>query len=164
VCKIPRWDLEKFEKVDQRIGSEMKSVGEVMAIGRSIEEVLQKALRNLDIWANGLVGNSSDFDFKEYEIDVATPKRMFAIARALMKWKSVEEIHKKTLIDIFFLEKLKNIVDTRKKLEEKLTAENLKEAKLRGFSDKQIAYIRKEKEQDIRNFRKKNEILPVVKR
>jgi carbamoyl-phosphate synthase large subunit len=76
----------------------------------------------------------------------------------------VEEIHKKTLIDIFFLEKLKNIVDTRKKLEEKLTAENLKEAKLRGFSDKQIAYIRKEKEQDIRNFRKKNEILPVVKR
>ena len=85
VCKIPRWDLEKFEKVDQRIGSEMKSVGEVMAIGRNIEEVLQKALRNLDIGANGLVGNSSDFDFKDHELDVATPRRMFAIARALMK-------------------------------------------------------------------------------
>ncbi len=172
VCKIPRWDLEKFEKVDQKIGSEMKSVGEVMAIGRNIEEVLQKALRNLDIWANGLVGNTSDFDFKEDELDFPTPKRMFAIARAFIKGKSVQEIHKKTLIDEFFLTKIKNVVDTNKDLREHLCGKKFKEhhstlvkqAKLQGFSDKQIAIITEKKEKEIREFRHLENILPVTKK
>jgi len=113
VCKIPRWDLEKFEKVDQKLGSEMKSVGEVMAIGRSIEEVLQKALRNLDIGLLGVVGNMDEINFKENDLDHATPKRILAIARAFIKGKSIEHIQKKTLIDSFFLEKIHHIVVTR---------------------------------------------------
>lgn len=118
VCKIPRWDLDKFEKVDHKLGSEMKSVGEVMAIGRSIEEVLQKALRNLDIGMHGVVGNLDELDFKETDLDHATPKRIFAIARAFIKGKSIEHINKKTLIDTFFLEKIFNIVKTRSSLKE----------------------------------------------
>ena len=172
VCKIPRWDLEKFTGVDQKIGSEMKSVGEVMAIGRNIEEVLQKALRNLDIGANGIVGNTSDFDFKEDELNFPTPKRMFAIARALIKWKTVEEIHKKTHIDVFFLTKIKNIVDTGKMIKENFKGSQaskwdisiLKKAKLQWFSDKQIAIISEKKEEEVRKMRKENKIFPVTKK
>jgi carbamoyl-phosphate synthase large subunit len=91
----------------------MKSVGEVMAIGRNIEEVLQKAIRNLDIGMHGVVGNLDELNFKESDLDHATPKRIFAIARAFIKGKSIEHVHKKTLIDRFFLEKVHNIVKTR---------------------------------------------------
>lgn len=171
VCKIPRWDLEKFEKVDYKIGSEMKSVWEVMAIGRSIEEVLQKALRNLDIGVLGFVGNKKDFDFDESDLDIATPKRMFAIARALLNGKTIEQIHEKTHIDLFFLSKLENIVQTRNELttffwkeKTKEFFETLKKAKKQGFSDKQIAYIMGEQESIIRTFRKENNIVPVVKK
>lgn len=117
VCKIPRWDLDKFDKVDQKLGSEMKSVGEVMAIGRSIEEVLQKALRNLDIGMNGVVANERELEFNKDDLNHATPKRIFAIARAFINGKSIDHVEKKTMIDPFFLEKIKNIVDTKKDLE-----------------------------------------------
>lgn len=172
VCKIPRWDLEKFTWVDQRIGSEMKSVGEVMAIGRNIEEVLQKALRNLDIGANGLVGNSTDFDFKEDELDDPTPKRMFAIARAFIKGKTVKEIHKKTRIDEFFLTKIKNVVDTYTQIRKEIGKNKpkkqhsplIKKAKLQWFSDKQIGIAINSKESDIRTYRQSEQIFPVTKK
>lgn len=117
--KVPRWDLDKFEKVDHRISSEMKSVWEVMSIGRNIEEALQKAFRSIDIGVIGLVGNSHDFDFRESDLDYPTPKRIFAIVRALLYWKSVQYIHEKTHIDIFFLTKIENIVNTFSLLQEK---------------------------------------------
>lgn len=171
VCKIPRWDLEKFEKVENRIGSEMKSVWEVMAIGRSIEEVLQKALRNLDIGALWFVGNSSDFDFDESDLDIATPKRMFAIARALINGKTIEEIHQKTNIDLFFLSKLENIVKTRHTLitlaqKEKTSElfECIKKAKKQGFSDRQIANFLQIQEQEVRKMREEQNIIPVTKK
>ncbi len=149
----------------------MKSVGEVMAIGRSIEEVLQKALRNLDIGVLWFVGNKKDFDFDETDLNIATPKRMFAIARALINGKTIEQIHEKTHIDLFFLSKLENIVKTRNELttfswkeKTKEFFETLKKAKKQGFSDKQIASIMWEQESIIRNLRKENNIVPVVKK
>lgn len=125
VCKIPRWDLDKFDKVDQKLGSEMKSVGEVMAIGRSIEEVLQKALRNLDIGMNGLVANERELDFDTNDLNHATPKRIFAIARAFMNGKSISHVEKKTMIDPFFLEKIWNIVETKNTLSQNTSSKLL---------------------------------------
>lgn len=170
VCKIPRWDLDKFSRVDNKIGSEMKSVGEVMSIGRSIEEVIQKALRNLDIGALGLVGNPDDFDYNETDIDIATPKRIFAIARAFIFGHNVEYIHKKTSIDPFFLEKIKSVVETFieiRNTENILSEKNIhliKKAKKQGFSDLQIAIATNSTEAQIRNFRTQNLITPVVKK
>lgn len=171
VCKIPRWDLDKFEKVDQKLGSEMKSVGEVMAIGRSIEEVLQKALRNLDIWLNWVVGNGDEIHFQEWDLDFATPKRILAIARALIKGKSIKHIQKKTLIDPFFLEKINNIVQTRTELWEvplgKLFVKHIpliQKAKKQWFSDTGIAKILGSNEQTVRKYRLKNNIVPCIKK
>jgi carbamoyl-phosphate synthase large subunit len=170
VCKIPRWDLDKFSRVDNKIGSEMKSVGEVMSIGRSIEEVIQKALRNLDIGALGLVGNPDDFDYNETDIDIATPKRIFAIARAFIFGHNVEYIHKKTSIDPFFLEKIKSVVETFieiRNTENILSEKNIhliKKAKKQGFSDLQIAIATNSTEAQIRKFRTQNLITPVVKK
>ena len=171
VMKIPRWDLEKFERVDQRIGSEMKSVWEVMAIGRSIEEVMQKAIRNLDIGMSWVIGNPKELEFKEWDLDYATPKRIFAIAKAFKKWKSIKYVEKKTLIDPFFLQKIKNIVDTHKNLWEnktwKLLAKDkdlIIEAKKRGFSDIQIADKIKVDQNYIRKYRQRHSIVPCVKK
>jgi len=172
VCKIPRWDLEKFEKVDHKLGSEMKSVGEVMAIGRSIEEVLQKALRNLDIGMHGVVGNLDEMKFQESDLDYATPKRIFAIARAFIKGKSIDSIHKKTLIDRFFLEKIHNIVKTRKDFREipslgKLFVKDkplVERAKKQGFSDMEIAKLIESTESYVRKYRLKNNIVPSIKK
>ena len=126
----------------------MKSVGEVMAIGRNIEEVLQKALRSLDIGMLGLVGNPLELEFKDKDLDRATPKRIFAIARAFIKGKSIDYVHKKTHIDHFFLGKMKNIADTRKELLD-ISGKTLlskdknliTQAKKQGFSDIQIGHI-----------------------
>ncbi len=171
VMKIPRWDLEKFERVDQRIWSEMKSVWEVMAIGRSVEEVMQKAIRNLDIGMNWVIWNPKELQFQEWELDHATPKRIFTIAKAFKKWKSIEYVHKKTLIDVFFLQKIKNIVDTHKALwnikDSKLLAKNkplIIEAKKRWFSDMQIAHRIKSDQSYVRKYRQRNSILPSVKK
>lgn len=170
VMKIPRWDLEKFEQVDQRIWSEMKSVGEVMAIGRSIEEVMQKAIRNLDIGMHGLVANERELDFKKWDLDHATPKRIFAIARAFIKGKSIEHVRKKTLIDPFFLEKIQNIVQTRNALilkEKKLLTSDknlVNKAKKQWYSDSQIAKIIGTTELYVRKYRQKSDILPAIKK
>ena len=111
VLKFPRWDLQKFRNVRYNIGSEMKSVGEVMAIGRTFEEALQKAIRMLNVGADGLVGNDLDFKDIKKELSQPTDKRMFAIAEALLHDISIEEIHQLTKINLWFLYKIRNITE-----------------------------------------------------
>lgn len=168
VMKFPKWDLAKFDKVCLEIWSEMKSVWEVMSIGKNIEEVFQKSIRNLDIWALGLVWNNFKFDNLEEILKNPTPNRVFAIAKLLKNWKSIDYIHKLTWIDKFFLEKIKNIVTTSQELQKinklsKNDYELIKKSKLQGFSDKQIWFFTSLKEKQIREFRLKNSIIPVVK-
>ena len=169
VLKMPRWDLSKFDNAAQRIGTEMKSVGEVMAIGRSFEEVLQKAIRMLNIGAEGFCRQSRMFDLRDrtykQEIKEPTTRRIFALAEALHLGMSIPALHKLSSIDSWFLEKLKNIVTFEKKLARShLGRKTLLEAKKLGFSDSQIARIEKTSDSKIRNLRKKLNILPFVKR
>ncbi len=157
VVKIPRWDIEKFKGAQVKIGSSMKSVGEVMGIGRSFEEAVQKAVRMLDIGADGVTDNGfSDL--------TPTPKRLFAIASVLKKGLSVDKVYKQTGIDPWFLNRIKNIVDAERELAKKkrLNKESLLEMKKIGFSDKRIAVILGKKEIDIRKLRQKYNILPSV--
>ncbi|MFA5792733.1 MAG: carbamoyl-phosphate synthase (glutamine-hydrolyzing) large subunit [Candidatus Gracilibacteria bacterium] len=165
--KIPRWDLNKFRKVSHQISSEMKSVGEIMALGRSFEEVMQKGLRMLQVGLIGLTGNARlniDTENLKNLISNPTPKRIIAICDALAKDSSIEEIYKLSGIDPWFLGKLKNIVDMDKKLaKEDLSAELLLDAKKCGFSDKQIGLIKNIPEMEVRKLRKKMKVLPVVK-
>jgi carbamoyl-phosphate synthase large subunit len=167
VLKFPRWDLQKFRKVSFSIGSEMKSVGEVMAIARTYEEALQKAIRMLDVQMRGLVCNDLIFDDIEKELRVPTDKRMFAIAEAIKKGYSIEKINEITKVDCWFLYKIKNIVEIEYKLKrcsiKNLKLSLLKEAKKRGFSDLQIALLTNCDEHAIRTKRKKLGIIPYVK-
>lgn len=168
VVKIPRWDLKKFRRVSKKIGSEMKSVGEVMAIGRNFEEAIQKATRMLQIGVYGLVGNES-YSFKnlEKELKYPTDERLFGIGEAIKKDYSIDKIHKLTKIDWWFLHKIKNII----KLEEKIRRYNLRElpdgllreAKQKGFSDKQIAILTHAEEAEVRKRRIHLKISPAVK-
>ncbi len=192
VVKMPRWDLKKFRNVSRKIGSSMKSVGEVMAIGRTFEEAVQKAVRMLDIGAYGLVGNSgrrqdvskstkrgsrgiatvmsdaADYDFDE---DLANPtdERLFVIVEAIKNGYSIDEIHKLTGVDEWFLYKISGLVDTETEIYEKseggkeISEELLRRAKKQGFADRQIARITGAKENDVRALRKKHDIVPVVK-
>ena len=163
VLKIPRWDLNKFENAAPRIGTEMKSVGEVMAIGRSFEEVLQKAIRMLNTpldkkYLTGQVGAYLD------EIEHPTSNRVFAIFGALRLGVSVEKIHKLSKIDLWFLYKMQNIITLEKELKrEKLNATLMRRAKQSGFSDAQLAIIKHATESSIRLLRKRLKVLPVVK-
>jgi carbamoyl-phosphate synthase large subunit len=165
--KIPRWDLDKFRKVSHTITSEMKSVGEIMALGRSFEEVVQKGLRMLQIGLFGVTCNERlniDTENLKQAIAVPTPKRILAITEALRQGWSFDEIYKLSGVDPWFLGKLKNIVDTEAKLEkDELTPELMRTAKRQGFSDKQIALHKDGDEMDVRALRKKMKILPVVK-
>jgi carbamoyl-phosphate synthase large subunit len=167
VLKYPRWDLQKFRKVSLKIGSEMKSVGEVMAIARSFEEVLQKAIRMLEVGMNGVVCNDIEFDDLDQELAKPTDKRIFAIAEAIKKGYSIDKIYKISYVDPWFLYKIKNIIDVEKQLKgkkiEKIPKELLKEAKQKGFSDKQIAILTDSNELKVREIRKKNKIIPYVK-
>ena len=177
IVKIPRWDLTKFVGVDRKIGSSMKSVGEIMSIGKSFEEIMQKGLRMIGQGMHGFVGNNG-VEFEDLDNELANPTdlRIFAIAQALEKGYSVGRIYELTKINPWFLEKLKNIVDYTKVLEqyhkiEDLPADVLREAKRLGFSDFQIArYVenpagKMEAENiRVRNLRKKLGILPSVKR
>ncbi len=167
VLKYPRWDLQKFRKVSRYIGSEMKSVGEVMAIGRSFEEVLQKAIRMLDVQMVGLVGNDLRFNDIEEELSKPTDRRMFAIAEALSRGISIEKIHDLTKINPWFLYKIKNIVTLTHTLTgyttKSLPMELLKEAKEKGFSDLQIARLINSSEDQIRKIRKAQNVIPFVK-
>ncbi|KYK33154.1 MAG: carbamoyl phosphate synthase large subunit [Thermoplasmatales archaeon SG8-52-3] len=167
VLKFPRWDLQKFRKVSSSLGSEMKSVGEVMAIGRTYEEALQKAIRMLDVGMKGLVCNDLIFNDLEKELKEPTDKRMFAITEAIKKGYSIEKINELTKVDSWFLYKIKNIVEIEKKLQSnsliKISSSLLKDAKQKGFSDLQIAILTNCKELDIRSKRKKLGIVPCVK-
>ena len=163
VVKIPQWDLQKFVGVDNHIGSAMKSVGEVMAIGRKFEEALQKALRMLHNGMNGIVQNEIEFhDIKE-ELINPTDKRIFAVAAALEQGISIEEIYKLTKIDAFFLNKIDNIINCKKELKNSVNPDLIRKAKQLGFSDIQIADIINKNEKDIRDLRKKNNIIPSIK-
>lgn len=157
--KVPRWDLKKFKRVEGRISSEMKSVGEVMALGRGFEEVLQKALRMLNINAAGLVGDVPEVADPDEEIRFATDKRIFALGRAFEKGMSVEEANRLSQIDPWFLHRIKNIAKFRISLDK----EGLAGAKKLGFSDEQIAARTGKTPLAIRKLRKKHRIEPVVK-
>ncbi len=167
VLKIPRWDLNKFENAAPRIGTEMKSVGEVMAIGRSFEEGFQKAIRMLNIGAYGLTAQKNgNFQIPDYldEIKNPTTRRVFAIAQALRAGVSVEKIHGMSAIDTWFLHKMQNIMTLERELKtKKLDASLMRRAKQSGFSDAQLAVIKKTKESSIRSLRKRLKVLPVVK-
>lgn len=175
VCKIPRWDLSKFHGVSRKIGSSMKSVGEVMAIGRSFEEAIQKGLRMIGQGAHGFIGNK---ELKVADVDEAlrepTDRRIFVIAKAMLAGYTVDQIHALTKIDNWFLDKLENIVATYRSLQsydacEKVPLELLRKSKQQGFSDFQIAravykHMDVEDAQKIvRLFRKAHGIVPVVK-
>lgn len=177
VCKIPRWDLGKFHGVSRVLGSSMKSVGEIMSIGRTFEESIQKGLRMIGQGMHGFVGNKN-FITKDLETALSEPtdNRIFAISSAFHKGYSIEKIHELTKIDKFFLEKLLNIVSTEKKLNKlndytQISLQLLRQAKEQGFSDFQIAraiYKHKLDKLDpmidaIRLLRKRHQILPVVK-
>jgi len=170
--KFPRWDLQKFQQVSTQLGSEMKSVGEVMSLGRSFEEALQKAIRMLDVGMKGFVGNNLQFKDLDKELSEPTDKRIFAIAEALRRGYSVDKIHQLTKITKWFLYKMKNIVESEQKLrnlrgsknlEGCLTEEIMREAKQNGFSDLQIAQLVNSDEMTVRNYRKSLGVLPVVK-
>jgi carbamoyl-phosphate synthase large subunit len=179
ICKIPRWDLTKFAGVSRQIGSSMKSVGEIMSIGRSFEEIIQKGLRMIGQGMHGFVGNDhTKFDNLDEELANPTDLRIFSIASALEEGYTIERIYDLTKIDPWFLERLKNIVDYKKVLMgydriEDLPAEVLEKAKILGFSDFQIArFVLKpegktnmERENlAVRARRKELGILPAVKR
>ena len=145
VCKIPRWDLSKFRGVDKELGSSMKSVGEVMAIGRTFEEAIQKGLRMIGQGMHGFVENK---ELKIDDIDAAlrepTDKRVFIISKAMHKGYTIDQIHELTKIDKWFLEKLKHIIDIDEALQRctsvnVLDKELLRTAKVYGFTDFQIA-------------------------
>ena len=166
VLKAPRWDLAKFDNAAPRIGTEMKSVGEVMAIGRSFEEVLQKALRMLNIGADGFAPLKNRKTSAEYleEIKNPTTRRMFALAEALHDGVSVEKIHDLSKIDLWFLEKMRGIVEIEGELQKnKIDKELLLRSKRAGFSDKRIAALQKTTETAVRSLRTKSKITPVVK-
>jgi len=168
VVKVPRWDLKKFRMASRRIGSGMKSVGEVMAIGRKFEEALQKALRMLEIGANGLVGNSNfNYDNLEKELSEPTEERIFAIAQAIEKGYSIEKIHQLSNIDCWFLHKIAYVVEQADELGNFKTAAIpdtlLKRVKRLGFSDKQIAHLSNRTRKEIREFRREYGITPVIK-
>nr|MBE5724571.1 rudimentary [Cucujiformia] len=165
VVKIPRWDLHKFHRVSTKIGSSMKSVGEVMAIGRKFEEAFQKALRMVD-------ENVSGFDpyiqkVEEDELEQPTDKRMFVIAAALKEGYSIDKLYSLTKIDRWFLQKMKNIIDWFSFLEsitqKELNYDALLKSKQFGFSDKQIGQAVKSTEQAVRNMREEFDVKPFVK-
>ena len=178
VCKIPRWDLNKFIGVSTEIGSSMKSVGEIMAIGRSFEEVIQKGLRMIGLGMHGFTGNK-EYVVEDFENELSKPtdKRIFVIAEAFKNGWTVEQVFQKTKIDVWFLEKLKNIHDTDIQLNKITGLVNLDlglllKAKQQGFSDFQLARVffqgdlvgqNDDEILKVRDYRKSLGIVPYVK-
>jgi carbamoyl-phosphate synthase large subunit len=171
--KIPRWDLQKFKKADRHIGPQMRSVGEVMAIGRCLEEALQKAVRMLDIGKKGLVCSEDDSEPESADkikdaVANPTDERLFKLVKALKIGISIEEIYDLSGVDPFFLYKIKNIIAMEQQLYaldlgDSDAAEIVREAKRIGFSDEQIAVCQKTNEAAIRKFRKSAGIIPSIK-
>ncbi len=188
VVKIPRWDLEKFHGVEERIGTSMKSVGEVMAIGRSFEEAVQKAVRMLAIGAEGVTENGFPVDDKEFMkyVEIPTPKRLFAVVEALRRGVPIEKLYEITGIDPWFLYRLDNIVRSEMSLRAPASRQEAKQSRLNGitsssatprndmsahtllhlkqlgFSDKKIGTLVGKTELDIRSLRKKLNVLPSI--
>ena len=169
VCKHPRWDFEKFELVNRKLGVTMKSVGEVMAVGRTFEESLQKAIRMLDIGKDGLVlnrANGQKFDVEDIEDHLQHHDDfiLYFVAAALKKGITVQKIYDLSSIDPWFIEKIKNIVETEEKLKQnELEKPLLQEAKKLGFSDDQIARAKDMQSTEVRKIRKDYNIIPSVK-
>ncbi|MFQ5440087.1 MAG: carbamoyl-phosphate synthase large subunit, partial [Nitrosopumilaceae archaeon] len=169
VCKHPRWDFSKFELVNRKLGPTMKSVGEVMAIGRTFEESLQKAIRMLDIGKDGLVlnrVNQTSLGEEELESKLSHPddQVLYYVAMALKEGFSLERINNLSAIDPWFIEKIKNIVDIEKKIsQDNLGKSLLWESKKSGFSDKQIGRAKDQNPDEIRKIRQENGVLPSVK-
>jgi carbamoyl-phosphate synthase large subunit len=171
--KIPRWDLQKFKNADRHVGPQMRSVGEVMAIGRCMEEALQKAVRMLDTGKLGLVCNPEDLEPEPLErikdvLAHPTDERLFKIVKALKMGLSIEEIYRLSGVDPFFLHKIQNIIDMEAKLcllqlKDSTAKEIVREAKRLGFSDEQIAVCTDNSEPEVRQFRKTAGIIPVIK-
>jgi carbamoyl-phosphate synthase large subunit len=168
VVKIPRWDLKKFRLVSRKIGSGMKSVGEVMAIGRHFEEALQKGLRMLEIGAVGLVGNRNfKFDDLTDELQSPTEERIFAIMQAFTQGFTVDEIHNLSKIDRWFLFKLQNVAQIADDLslfkDNRPPEQLLRRAKQAGFSDEQIALLCGVEEAEVRNWRLTDGLVPFIR-
>ena len=177
VCKIPRWDLSKFRGVNRELGSSMKSVGEVMAIGRTFEDAIQKGLRMIGQGMHGFTENKAlHVDDLDAALSAPTDKRIFAIAQAMYEGYSIDRIHALTRIDRWFLQRLENIIQTDARLRrveslDKLDADLLRRAKQHGFSDFQIARaigLGQKMDMDsavlmLRTYRKSIGVLPVVK-
>lgn len=166
VVKIPRWDLEKFKGAEQQLGSSMKSVGEVMGIGRTFEEAYQKAIRMLDLEYEGATSERLFVERNNLleNIKTATPKRMFALARAMRNRMSIKKIQQLSGIDLWFLSRIKNIVTAEEHLREvkQLDKEQLLRLKQIGFSDKRIGELIGKTGLQIRELRKKLGVLPSV--
>ncbi len=163
VVKIPRWPFDKFRTVDRHLGTQMKSTGEVMAIGRTFEEALLKGLRSLEIGVKGL--DKFEFTNEELEEELvhATDRRIFAIAEALRKGWDVEKVADLAKWDVFYVKKIRNVVEMEKRLKASVDAETLREAKYMGFSDETIAEIRGTDSLEIRKLRTSQGTRPVYK-
>lgn len=166
VIKVPRWDLKKFRLVKRKLGSSMKSVGEVMAIGRKFEETIQKAMRMLDIGVEGLTASRTKVEFEELEEALKNPteERIFAVIQALKQGYSIDWVHSLTHINKWFLYKIQNIVNIEKKIgnHKSISKELLLEAKQHGFSDRQIANLLGKDAHDVYLLRKKYSITPFI--
>ena len=168
VTKIPRFAFEKFPQADDRLTTQMKSVGEVMAIGRTFKESFQKALRGLEVGVDGL--NQMTIDREKLQVELAEPgpQRIWYVGDAFAKGFTLEEVHQLTKIDLWFLEQIKEIVDVELELEKKTLAAidpaAMRELKRNGFSDRRLAYLLDTTEAEIRKNRHQNNIRPVYKR
>lgn len=167
VCKIPRWPFDKFPKADRVLGTQMKATGEVMAIGRTAEEAMQKAVRSLEIDERDLYSeeaHEASDDKLEQKLVKAQDDRLFYLAEAFRRGYSLEDVHELTKINFYFLDIVKHMVEMEKTLEEnKYDVDTLRLAKKYGFSDPTIAHLWCESEDEVRNFRKANGIIPVYK-
>ncbi|MEG3586166.1 MAG: carbamoyl-phosphate synthase large subunit [Actinomycetota bacterium] len=174
VTKIPRWAFEKFPGTDAILGTQMQSVGEVMSIGRTFPESLQKGLRSLELGREGLNADAAERDFLNYgdaellaEIAVATPTRIFQIAELLLRGITAEKIHEVTLIDPWFLDQLEIIIEERRFIEtvdlKSITRKDLRRAKRIGFSDSQLAYLWNISSGEVRERRIELDVIPVFK-
>jgi carbamoyl-phosphate synthase large subunit len=165
VCKVPRWDLEKFVGVEQRIGSEMKSVGEAMSIGKTFAEALQKALRMIDIGVDGLDPHKFQFEDVQRELREPSPRRMFAVAKAFHDGLTVDQVHHESKIDRFFLDEIANTIRVGQELERSepnIAQDLLLRAKKHAFSDRGIARRTKQSESAVRDLRRRHGIRPHV--
>ncbi|MEC7117929.1 MAG: carbamoyl-phosphate synthase large subunit, partial [Actinomycetota bacterium] len=174
VTKIPRWAFEKFPGTENILGTQMQSVGEVMSIGRTFPESLQKALRSLELGRHGFNADPGEKDFESLsddellrKVSIPTPERLFQIGELILRGISVEKIHEETYIDFWFLDQLQIIVEEREYLEslsvETISNQDLRRAKRLGFSDEQLGYLWNTESEEVRKARIKAGVIPVYK-